>query len=231
MSLKLKNLGLGLLAVMATRAFAENAGATIGGHFTNDAFNGHALVTGTTSTGSTHGLTFVKEGASPEAENSCHLASYTGTVNAATVQSATITPAWENCTTGTTGTGDSFGVHENGCTLTFTSGKIEQTHHTATVVCPAGKAIEITHPNCTIKIPPQTLGGGGSKGGIVYTTTVENNKHALTLDLTVKEITAHYEAGICIFLGTTQKSEVKGSITVRAVDTNDNPVNITETTG
>jgi hypothetical protein len=232
MNLRIKALGLGLLAVMATSAFAAmNAGASIGGHLTNDALNGHVLVTGTASTGSTHGLMFVKEGSNPEAENSCHMASYTGTINAATVQSVTITPEWNNCTTGTTGAGDPFPVHENGCVLTFTSGKTEQTHHTAAVVCPAGKAIEITHLNCTIKIAPQTLGGGGSKGGIVYTTTVENNKHALTLDLTVKEITAHYEAGICVFLGTTQKSEVKGSITVRATSTESNVVNITETTG
>jgi len=231
MSRKLKTLGLGLLAVMATSAFvAMNSNATVGGHFTNDAVNGHTIVTGTVTTGSTHGLAFVKEGGNPDAESTCHLVIYTGTINAATVQSVTITPAWDNCTTGTFGSEISFGVHENGCTFTFTSGKTGETHHTADVVCPAGKAIEITHPNCTIKIPPQSL-GGGSKGGIVYTTTVENNKHGFTLDMTVKGVTSHYEAGICVFLGTTQNSEVKGSVTVRATDTAGTLVNLTETTG
>lgn len=226
MSLKTKVLGVGLLAVVVTGAFAVmNASATVGGHFTNDAVLGHAIVTGTESTASTHRLAFVREGASAEEEITCHQASYIGTVNAVTVQSVTITPAWSNCTTGTTGSGTPFEVHENGCSLTFPSGKIGETHHTVHVLCPPGVAIDITHANCTITVPAQTL------RGITYTTTVENNKHALTVNATIKGITAHYHGGICIFLGTTQKWEVTGSVTVKATDTDTHPVNATETTG
>jgi hypothetical protein len=226
MSLKLKVLGLGLLAVMATSAFAvTNAGATLGGHFTNDALNGHALITGTESTGSSHTLHFKREGAPEEDSITCHNATYHGTVNAATVQSVTITPDWSKCTTNVSGS-PTFEVHENGCTLTFTSGKIGQTHHTVDVVCPPGKSIEITHELCTMRMP-----GGQTLRGITYTTTTESNKHALTMNVTVKGITSHYEAGICVFLGTTQKSEMNGSVTIKATNTAGEAVNITETTG
>src|SRR6187549_2014783 len=226
MSLKLKVLGLGLLAVMATSAFAVmNASATIGGHFTNDALNGHALVTGTETTGGLHTLHFKREGAANSESITCHFATYHGTVNAATVQSVTITPDWDNCTTGGTSL-PGFSVHENGCNLTFTSGKTGETHHTVDLVCPAGKSIEITHENCTIRLP-----GAQTLRGITYTTTTENNKHALTMNVTVKGITSLYEDGICIFLGTTQKSEMNGSVTVAATNTAGEPVNITETTG
>jgi hypothetical protein len=225
MSLKLKILGMGLLAVMATSAFAAmNASATVGGHFINDAPNGHAIITGTEVAGTLHIVRLQKEGGSAEETTQCHSSSYTGTVNAATVQSVTITPNWSSCTTGGSG-GTSFEVHENGCSLTFTSGKTGQTHHTVDVVCPVGKSIEMTHPNCTTIFPAQTV------RGVTYPTTVENNKHALTMNVTVGSITSHYETGICIFLGTTHKWEMKGSVTVKATNTEGNPVNITETTG
>lgn len=226
MSLKLKVLGLGLLAVMATSAFAvANAGATLGGHFTNDAANGHAVVTGTEITGSAHQLAFVREGGAAADEITCHNASYTGTVNALTVQSVTITPAWSNCTTGTEGTGTAFEVHEGDCVLTFTSGKTGEANHTVDVVCGKSAGFTITHPSCHITVPPQTT------RGVTYTTTVESNKHAITLNVAVKGITSYYESGICVFLGTTQKSEMKGSVTIKATNTTGEAVNITETTG
>ena len=226
MKLKIKVLGMGLLAVMATGAFAVmNAGATVGGHFTTDAVLGHAIVIGTESTASTHRLAFVREGDGAESELTCHQASYTGTVSAATVQSVTITPAWSNCTTGTTGAGTSFDIHENGCSLTFTSGSIGQTHHTVDLVCLPEEGIDLTHPNCTVTLPSQTM------RGITYTTTTENSKHALTMNVTIKGITAHHHGGICIFLGTTHQWEVKGSVTIKATNTDTQPVNFTETTG
>ena len=233
MSLKLKVLGLGLLAVMATSAFAVmNASAGVGGHFTHDGAGGHAILVPTESTSSTHRLAFVKQGSTEEgSEITCHKAVYTGSVTSATVQSVTIKPDWSNCTTGTTGSAASFEVDENGCTLTFQSGKAGQTHHTAQVLCPQGAAIVITHENCTITVPAQTVGGGGNKGGVTYTTTTENGKHALTMNVTVKEIVSQYHGGICIFLGTTQQSEMNGSVTVSATNTAGEAVNITETTG
>ena len=229
MSTKLKVLGLGLLAVMVTSVFAVNASATIGGHFTNDAANGHAIITGTEATGTTHRLAFVRLWGSEEEEITCHKASYAGTVSASTVQSVTLAPAWDNCTTGTTGTGTTFPIHENGCVLTITSGNLATPHHTVDVACPKDKAIEITHENCTIRIPPQTVGGGALNGGVTNTTTVENFKHALTADVTATEVISYYETGICIFLGTLQKLELKGSLTIKATNTEGMSVNLTDT--
>lgn len=223
MSTKLKALGLGLLAVMAASVFAVNASATVGGHFTNDAVNGHAIITGTEATGTVHSIRLLKEGGAEGETIICHNSSYTGTINAATVQSVTITPAVSNCTT--TGGSTPYDIDENGCTFTLTSGKIGETHHTLDVLCPIGKATEITHPNCTMRMPSQTV------RGLTYTTTVEDNKHAFTINVTVKGFTAHYEAGVCVFLGTTQKFEMNGSITSKATNTEGIPVNITETTG
>jgi hypothetical protein len=226
MSLKLKVLGLGLLAVMATSVFGVmNAGAVFGGHFVHHGVDPHATISGVESTGSIHKLEFVKEGGAASEVISCHNASYTGTVTANTFQSVTITPAWSNCTTGTPETEPSFEVDENGCDFTFTSGKTGSTHHTAILTCPVGKSIEITHPNCTIRIPAQTL------SAVTYTAITEGGKNALTMNVTAKPITSHYEAGICIFLGTTQKSEMKGSVTIKATDTLGAQVNLTHTTG
>lgn len=227
MSIKLKVLGLGLLAVMATSAFTVmNAGAAVGGHFVHDGANGHAVITGAEATGTTHSLGFVKEGGSEAEEITCHQAAYTGTVTAGTTDTVTITPAWSNCTTGTSGSGTSFEVHENGCHFTFASGVTGETHHTVHLTCPGAKPyVEITHPNCGIRIPTQLL------KAVTYTTIIVNEKHALTMNVTAKSITSHYESGICIFLGTTHKSEMKGSVTVSAKDLAGNPVNITETTG
>jgi len=225
MSLKLKVLGLGLLAVVATSAFAVmNAGAATGGHFVHEGPENHVTITGTENTGTPHVLHFKEEGAAASSAISCHQTSYHGVVNAKTVTSVTITPSWSNCTT-TDGSNTSFEIDENGCTFTFKSGKTGETHHTAELVCAAGKAVEITHPNCTITVPPQLL------KAVTYTTILKNEKHALTMNVTAKGITSHFHAGICIFLGTTHKSELTGSVTVSAETTLGVPVGITETTG
>jgi len=220
MSLKLKVLGLGVLAVMATSAFAVmNATAETGGHFTHDAPTNHATILGEES--GEHVLHFISEGGS---EINCEIAEYHGEVAAKTVESVTIAPDWETCET--TVNGAHFEVDENGCTLTFTIGREGQTaqHHTAHLLCPTGKTIEITHQNCNITVPPQTV------SGITYTTDVKDGKHAITLESTAK-VTSHYHSGICVFLGTPHTSEMVGSATVWGEDTNGNPVNVTATTG
>lgn len=227
MSIKLKILGLGLFAVLATTAFAVNAGAKVGGHFVHEGPEDHVTITGVEATDQPHSLEFIEVGAAAGQEIVCHVATYHGTVTAKTTDTVTITPSWSNCTTGTKTNGTSFEVHENGCDFTFASGVTGESHHTVELTCPgAKKYVEITHPNCGIRITaPQTF------KAITYTTIIVNDKHALTMNVTAKEITSHYETGICIFLGTTHKSEMKGSVTVVAEDTLNNPVGITETTG
>jgi hypothetical protein len=223
MSLKLKVLGMGLLAIVATGAFAVvSANATLGGHFTHDAAGGHASIVGTEAEGTKHVLHLYPKNAEPGQEIGCKKESYTGTITSATTQSITITPLWSECST-TSGEA-TWEVHENGCTLTFTSGKTGSASHTVDVLCPAGNAFVITHPNCTITVGPQTVSGA------TYTTTVEG-KHALTLNVAIGGIAAQYHGGICIFLGTNQTSEMKGSVTIKGFNTAGEQVNITETTG
>lgn len=231
MSLKLKVLGLGLLAVMATSAFAVmNASATVTGHFTHDAV-GHATVVGTEIYGTKHMLEFHRTeptGTYVGAPIACTEASYHGTVTTATVQSITITPTYKNCAT-TDGVWGEVDVTMNECDYTFRSNTAASAnpptaHATVTVDCPAGKAIEIHHPNCTITVPAQT-----PKGGATYTTVTENNKHALTVDITATHIVGYYHGGLCIFLGTTKEFDMTGSVTVKGLNPTNEPVNITAT--
>ena len=140
-----------------------------------------------------------------------------------TTQSIKITPAWSNCYTTSDPEKVNIPIHVNGCFFEFTSGKTGKAHHTAHFICPV-KPLEITHPNCTIKVPTQTTEGTST------TNITHLGKQAVTLTSTAK-VTSHYESGICIFLGTSQTTEMKGSVTVEAKDTAGNPVNLTSTTG
>lgn len=223
MSIKLKALGLGLLAVLATSAFAAmNATAETGGHFVHHGPTNHATVVGEETLGTEHTLDFISEGGS---EIGCTVADYHGTVAAKTVESITIFPTWEECYT--TGSTTKFDVDENGCWFTFTIGRKGQTapHHTVHLLCPTGETIEITHPSCRIHIPPQTL------TGVTYKEDEVGGKKAITLESTVKNITSHYESGICVFLGTKHLAEMVGSVTVWGEDTEGKRIDITATTG
>lgn len=220
MSLKLKVLGLGLLAVMATSAFAAvNASAISGGHFVHHASTAHADIEGTKS--ATEPLHFISEGGS---KLGCDKEEYKGTVTTSTFTEVKIIPSWSECYT--TGEETKFDVHENGCYFVFTSGRTGQTHHTAHFICP-GEPLDITHPNCTIKIPTQTT------QGVTYSATKVGTVDAVTVTATAK-VTAHYEGGICIFLGTNHQAEMSGSVIVEARDTAVQPsklVGLTSTTG
>ena len=119
-------------------------------------------------------------------------------------------------------------VTPNDCDYTFFSHGTN-THGTISVMCPEGKAIEVHHPNCTITVGAQSPTSEHMKEGATYTTTVVNGKHALTVDVTLKAITAQYHGGICIFLGTNHTAEMTGAVTLSGTDTLGNPVNITHT--
>ena len=224
MSMKLKVLGLGLLAVMATSAFAAmNASALTGGHFVSSV--SHTIIKGkeTPATG-VHVLEFSEEGStSAESKIYCTESSYEGTVQSATVTELTVIPSWEKCHT-TTRT-ENFTVTENGCDFNFTVRPEGNTkHNTVHVLCPPDKAIEIHHPNCTITVPAQTV------EGVVYTRQpASGNPDWITLDSTVKGIESQYHGGICVFLGTNHKSEMSGSVTVEGFNTAGEQVSITAT--
>ncbi|HEX9968478.1 MAG TPA: hypothetical protein VGB06_11110 [Solirubrobacterales bacterium] len=204
MSNKLKAIGLGLIAAMAMSAMAVvNATAEIGGHFVSSD-PGTTSIVG--SEGGTHVLHFVSEGGAEGSRIGCDNDSYTGSVSGGTATAITITPAWSECyTTGTPGT--KFDIDERGCDFSFKVGKNPAGHNTAEVICPAGTAgILITHPNCGIVVPPQSV------NGVSYTN--QGTPHEVTLTSTVKGITTYYHSGACIFLGTNHKSEMNGSVTV-----------------
>ncbi len=172
MSLKLKALGLSLIAAMAVSAVAVmNASATAGGHFVSEV--AHTVVKGTEGPGTAHRHHLTLHGFSGQV--GCDEATYEATANALTVTSLTVTPKYNNCYT----TGDpdqnAIGVTMNGCTYTFTvaPGPAATTEHTVDLLCPVGKKIEVHHPNCTATIGPQTV------KGVTYTrkiTEAENTK-------------------------------------------------------
>jgi hypothetical protein len=215
MSIKLKALGLGLLAAMAMSAVAVvNAGATTGGHFTSEM--NHTTIQGIES--GNHQLHFVKEGGSEGERIGCINDSYSGTVTAATVTEIQITPSWSTCKT--TGSATHFEIHENGCSFKFTVRTNPGTeHNTVHLECPPGNAVVITHPNCTITVPAQTV------TGVTYPS---DGAGGITLNSTVKNITTEYHGGICVFLGTSHKSEMVGSVAIHGTF-NNNKVNISAT--
>ena len=219
MSIKLKALGLGLLAAMAMGAVAVlNASATTTGHFGNTATGGHALVVGTES--GTHRLKFSIDGGTPI---ECEEASYHGTVASAAVNSVRVTPTYGKCKT-EGGSAGSVVVDTNECHFVFhsntkASGSKPSGHATVTVECTDKGPLVITHPNCEIRIPSQSL------TGVTYTP----NGSEITLDATVGGVAAQYESGICVFLGTSHTGAMNGSVTVKGTNTDGSAASISAT--
>jgi|SRR6187549_656112 len=219
MSIKLKALGLGLLAAMAMTAVGVlNASASITGHFTHTATGGHGLVVGTES--GTHRVKFSVDGGTPI---ECEEASYHGTVSAATVTAVRVTPTYGKCKT-EGGAAGSVVVDTNECHFVFhsntkASGSNPTGHATVTVECTSKGPIVVTHPNCEITIPSQSL------SGVTYTP----NGSEITLDSTVGGITSHYHGGICVFLGTTHTGTMTGSATVKGTNTDGSAASISAT--
>lgn len=221
MSIKLKALSLGLLAILATSAFAVmNASAKNNGHFGSSVQ--HTTIKGTEGPDKAHRLHLVSHGS--EGEIGCNEATYEGTATVSPVSSISVKPKYGGCTT--TANGNAVEVTPGKCEYKF---EVEKggTNGTASLVCPEGR-VEIHHPNCTITIGQEAANENLS--GIHYTTIVEgpNNVHAITMHVNV-QFTSQYHGGICIFLGTHHTGTLKGSVTVRGFDTAGNQVGITAT--
>jgi|SRR6187549_1410371 len=213
--MKLKILGIALLALAATSTFAAtNASATAAGHFIHHGPTNNAIITAHESAGTPHILKFFRlnvgtlETSGVEAIQ-CKTSQYTGTVSAKTVTSVQLYPKYTECTTGD---GTILTVHPNGCSYTFSSQGTRK-HATFQIDCEAGKAIEITHPSCTTKVPAQTI-GSPLIDGVSYHNVLENDIPSLTATVTVKAITVHLESGPCIFFGTNQNYEMIGAVKV-----------------
>jgi hypothetical protein len=218
-NVKLRTLGFSLIAALAVGAMAVvNATAETGGHFVS-ATAGTTTIVG--SEGGSHVLHFTSEGGA-EASRwvGCDEDSYTGTVSGGTAASITITPSWNKCYT--TGNPEAkIDIDERACHFLFKVGKAPTGHNTVDVICPIGVAgFLITHQNCGIVVPPQTV------NGVSYAN--QGSPHQVTLTSTVNGITAHYHSGVCIFLGTVHQWEMNGSVTVKGFS-GPNQVSITAT--
>jgi hypothetical protein len=196
---------------------ALNASATVSGHFLSDAADGHTIVDQEAVPESTHALVFRVEG-TPAIQ--CDTERAFGTATTQTVQQVEGLTELRECYTEGQEPG-TIVVHANECTGRARSNSTGSL--TADLVCPAGKKLVFTHPNCTISVPPQN-----DIGGFTPTTILENGKHAITIDVNVK-YTVHYEGGICIFLGTTKTGSVLGGTIIRGFNTKGEQVNITST--
>lgn len=218
MSLKLRGLGIALLAGLAVGSFVLTASAKTGGHFVSDV--SHTIVNQSASSGGSHALEFSIHGM--EGGFVCDEAVASGTASTATVTEAVGTLSLNLCRT-TDGT--QLAVDENGCQtrITVAPGEPSTTEHTNDFICPVGKSFEITHPNCTITIPPQN-----NLGGFTYTRIVDNGKHAITVDVAT-QFEVQFHGGICIFLGTSKVGTIKGSTIVRALNTEGKQVSVTAT--
>jgi hypothetical protein len=211
MRFKLKVLGLGLLVTLAMSAVAVmNASATSTGNFHSDAASGNTNIVGseipTLAHPSAHRMELAYHGL--EGRTVCDIVSYNGTVTGPTTKHITIIPHYTTCKTQTQA--HNVTVHVNGCSFTFTPGHQGTVH----LDCPVGKSIEITHPNCTIKITPQTI-GTAAKGMLYTADTDTNGKKTITLDANTVQIATKFEAGICVFTGTNHTATMHGAVTVR----------------
>lgn len=214
---KIRVLGLCLPAVLAMSALAAiDATATVSGHFTHDALDGHAIVKGSGS--GEHRLKLEVDGKTPTIE--CNVYSSEGTLSSATVTTIAVAPAFANCQT-EGGSANSVTVDTNGCEFVYHSGGGSATF---SLQCPAGEALVITDPSCEIVVPAQTV------KGVTYGTAVSNpgNKHELTLSKSVT-LSAQHEGGICVFLGTSHQLSITGSTTLAAFSTSGEQVNLTAT--
>ena len=239
MSLKLKVLGLGLLAVMATSAFAAmNASATQSGHFVSD--SDYVTLTGTEQfdpndlVGKPHHLSFFRLNSAGTATESgepikcTHVAYHGETLEGAaatTTQVVRVRPDYtgsQNCSTGGVGPHNITVDVPAGCETNVFEFKSGNTG-TVSVNC----NITITHPNCETTIP--NIAENHSLHGITYDTIIDGGKHALTVTANVKKIRGQFHGGICVFLGTSQTFEMVGSATVWGEDALGNRVNITHT--
>lgn len=218
MSLKLRGLCLGVLACAAVIGLTVmNASATTTGHFISDAADGHTIVDQKAVAETSHGIVIRIDGGTAI---QCDDIRGFGTVTASTVQQVEGTTELALCHTEGQEPG-TIAIHSNGCTGRARSNTAGA--NTIDMVCPVGKTLIITHPNCTISVPPKN-----NIGGFAFTTITVNGKHAITIDVNVK-YTVHYEGGICVFLGTTHVGEALGGTIVKGLNTKGEQVNITST--
>lgn len=180
MSIKLKALGLGLIAALAMSAFAVmSASATTGGHFISE--QAHTLLKG--SDEAANPTKFIAFGQTV----TCKKAVYHGTTTNATETEQTITPTYSECTH-SLGTAH---VNMNGCDYLFTvRANPDVNDNTVHLVCTGaqGPTIQVTGPfgNCKIEVTPNQT----PAGGVAFKTGGSGSTHDIVADATTSGIHA-----------------------------------------
>lgn len=221
MSLKLKSLVLSVLAATAVAGFTVmNASAKTGGHFVSEVT--HTIVSQSAGAAGAHSLELSVHGM--EGGIVCNQVSAFGTASTATVTEEIGNLTFSQCYT-TGGAAGSIAVDMNGCQtrITVAPGEPATTEQTTDFICPVGQAMVITHPSCTMTIPPQN-----NLGGLTYTRVIDNGKHAITVDVATP-FEVQFHGGVCIFLGTKKVGTIKGTTIVRALNTEGKQVSVTAT--
>ena len=221
MSAKLKAFGFGLLAALAVNAITVmNAPAGTGGHFyasSGGAQFNHPIIKITEE--GEHKQHLISHGLAGEI--GCLESNYETTLTTGKAGTIEVFPSFAGCST----TGSSaVTVTMNGCAyvLKVAAGTTESTSQTMDLKCPGTNKVEIHHPNCTIKIPPQS-----NIGGLRYTTEIFP-RHRIVKHL-FAVVATQFEGGICIFTGTNHTGTIEGSVTVEAFATTGEQVDLTAT--
>lgn len=166
----------------------------------------------TTVTGSQEGSdVFTTDGGTV----TCKTATYVGSVTGTSATEAEVAPTYSGCT--------AFGfinvpIDLNECKYKFTAGsRIEGNFEGSVhVVCPEGKAVEITAPGCRVTVGAQTPGGT-----ITYTNIGTGTTRELTLDVNVTGV--HYtednNGGGCVKAGA---EKTNGTYTGHTIVTGEN---------
>jgi hypothetical protein len=196
--------GLSILAALAMSALSVmSASATDPGptnHFTSGSSS--TVLDIREATGTTHETKLIGWGVTV----TCHNITYSAPNVDATETQITVTPSYNNCTSGS----NTAHVRMNGCDYLFTAPGAGA-HETAHFLCPVGKKaeVEVTGSGSLMKFGTQT-----TKGGVVYTASSAGGVATLTADITAESI--HGEChGLCQFLGTTRTDgKLEGSATI-----------------
>jgi hypothetical protein len=217
MSIKLKALGLGLLAACAMSAVVVmNASAETGGHFI--AGEDHTVLLGEEEADNI----FAYGGQ----EVTCNEAEFTGTTTEATQTQITITPHYDDCQANFITPAH---VRMNGCDYLFTVNKTPASKHNTVHLTGCAKPIEveITIPfasDCTLTIKEQTPAGGG----VLYT-NVATSPDYVTADITVSEIHVVRDGNSICGAATGETGALNGTATLKGFDTAGNQVGVTAT--
>ncbi len=207
---KIKVLGIAVVALAATSAFAASAQASE----LHATVGPSAVLTGQQLPNLP--ITFKYTGSGLQTK--CNEAHFEGTVQGlnpqqTTAQEFTLTPRFTGCTVG----GLASTVDMNGCKFTFTNR--QTTGITAPMTayldisgCTAGKRIEHTLPGCTITIPEQN-----HLSHIVYVNT-PGGPHDIDAIFAIQGMTYEFHGAACPGVNTvlTHDGDISGWLTLQA---------------